>query len=188
MTGFPEHPFWDFSLEVYTAPGVGEACLRLQERHQVDVNILLFCLWAGASGRGALGEGEMEAAVSAVRAWHDQVVRPLRAVRTRMKGGMPPASGATVESLRQRIQKVEIDCERTEQLMLAASFGGAAEGGRPDGARAADAVASLGRYFAGLGIEASDEDRGCVSRMVGAAFPGLAPPDVGRLCEGLPGG
>lgn len=188
MTGFPDHPFWDFSLEVYMAPGVGEACLLLQERHQVDVNLLLFCLWVGASGRGTLGDGGMDAAVSAVRAWHDQVVRPLRAVRTRMKGGMPPASGATVESLRRRIQKIEIDCEHTEQLMLAASAGGAVDGCRPDGVRAADAVANLARYFAGLGIDASDEDRGHVSRIVGVAFPGLPPSDIGRLCGGLSGG
>ena len=57
MSDFPDHPFWDFSLIVYMTPGVGPACVALQEAHELDVNIVLFCLWAGASGRGALGGG-----------------------------------------------------------------------------------------------------------------------------------
>ena len=50
---FPEHPFWDFSLSVYSTEGVPAACLVLQDHHQVDVNVILFCCWLGASGRGA---------------------------------------------------------------------------------------------------------------------------------------
>ena len=51
---FEDHPFWDFSLHTYSAEGVGEACIALQERRGVDVNLILFCAWNGASGRGVL--------------------------------------------------------------------------------------------------------------------------------------
>ncbi len=57
---YPDHPFWDFSLEVYGAEGVPPACLALQEAHQLDVNIVLFCCWTGATGRGALDIGDFE--------------------------------------------------------------------------------------------------------------------------------
>ena len=58
---FPDHPFWDFSLRVYGSEGVPEACLVLQERHGIDVNVLLYCFWLGASGRGTLDDGEIAA-------------------------------------------------------------------------------------------------------------------------------
>ncbi|MEC9208556.1 MAG: DUF2390 domain-containing protein, partial [Pseudomonadota bacterium] len=43
MSEFPDHPFWDFSLDVYMSKGVGAAFLELQRAHELDVNILLFC-------------------------------------------------------------------------------------------------------------------------------------------------
>ncbi|HEY9550471.1 MAG TPA: TIGR02444 family protein, partial [Kiloniellaceae bacterium] len=46
-----ETPFWQFSGAVYARRGVAEACLALQQRHGLDVNLLLFCAWAGSNGR-----------------------------------------------------------------------------------------------------------------------------------------
>lgn len=44
-------PFWRFALSFYGRPHVPAACLTLQYRHGVDVNVLLFLLWAGHKGR-----------------------------------------------------------------------------------------------------------------------------------------
>lgn len=185
MTEFPEHPFWDFSLEVYMAPGVGKACIELQERHGLDVNLLLFCVWAGASGRGVLDDRGMEAATSSVRVWHDAVVRPLRAVRTRMKGGLPRASAELAESLRRRIQKIEIDCEHAEQLMVADSVDLAPDRSRSEDGRAEDAAANVARYFRSFGGDVAPEDRSRLEVVLGAAFAGMPPARIGRLCEGV---
>ncbi len=38
--GSTPHPFWNFSLEVYGGEGVARACLELQDRRGVDVNLL----------------------------------------------------------------------------------------------------------------------------------------------------
>ncbi|CAN0301880.1 unnamed protein product, partial [Discosporangium mesarthrocarpum] len=172
LSEFPEHPFWDFSLSVYMSDGVGAACLELQDAHELDVNVLLFCMWLGASGRGALSASEMETVTGAVQAWHHDVVRELRAVRVRMKGGMAPAPDDLAESLRQRIQKTEIDCEHTEQLMLAASIDKAADDSRAVSARLADAVANIAAYFGAFGGVATDADRANVAHMLGVAFSG----------------
>ena len=51
--------FWAFSLEFYARPGVAEACLALQDRHGLDVNILLLCCWLGWSGRGRLSPADL---------------------------------------------------------------------------------------------------------------------------------
>ncbi len=183
MTEFPDHPFWDYSLKVYMSDGVGAACLALQEIHQIDVNVVLFCIWLGASGRGVMTDSELAEARGAVGAWHDSVVRPLRAVRTRMKGGLPPAPDALAESLRRRIQKIEIDCEHTEQLMLAAAVEREADASR--GTEAADAAANVGRYFGALGITVSDEDRNHLGVVLRVAFPEAAPGEIDGLCAEL---
>lgn len=44
-----ENEFWQFSLAVYAAPGVEAECLALQEALGIDVNLLLFFVWLGAS-------------------------------------------------------------------------------------------------------------------------------------------
>ena len=185
MAEFPEHPFWDFSLGVYMSDGVGAACLDLQDAHELDVNVLLFCMWQGASGRGALNAADMKAALAAVEEWHHEVVRGLRAVRVRMKGGMPPAPADLSESLRQRIQKAEIDCEHTEQLMLAGAIDRAPDETLSDEVRLADAVANLSEYFTAIGGVASDADRANLAHMLGVAFRGLEAGIVRDACAGL---
>jgi uncharacterized protein (TIGR02444 family) len=170
LAEFPDHPFWDFSLDVYMSNGVGAACLDLQDAHELDVNVLLFCLWVGASGRGALTEAEMKTVTDAVHAWHHDIVRALRAVRTLMKGGMDPAPVDLAESLRQRIQKTEIDCEHTEQLMLAAAVETTADDSRADDLRLGDAVSNVALYFQSFGANASAQDRQNIAVMLRVAF------------------
>lgn len=185
MAEFPEHPFWDFSLAVYTTEGVGDACLQLQSAHELDVNALLFCLWIGASGRGEIAPAEMGAVLEAVDAWHREVVRAMRAVRMRMKGGMPPAPPALAESIRQRIQKIEIDCEHTEQLMLAATLDRAPDESRDARERLADSVANMGCYFNALGRELSAEDRASLAIVAKPAFDGLESDTIAAAVESM---
>ena len=169
MAEFPDHPFWDFSLKVYMSDGVGQACLELQDAHELDVNVLLFCLWVGASGRGALDDAQMSDVLGAVDDWHHNVVRGLRAVRTYMKGGVGSAPHEIAESLRQRIQKSEIDCEHAEQLMLAGSVDLEEEEGRDAADCVADAVSNISTYFRTFGA-VSDADRGNLTHILSVAF------------------
>ncbi len=174
MAEFPHHPLWDFSLHVYTSEGVGAACLALQEAHEIDVNVLLYCSWLGASGRGVLTHAEMEAALATVADWHEEVVRSLRAVRTRMKRGLANAPAELAESLRQRIQKAEIDCEHTEQLMLAAAVDRTADSSLEENRRIGDAAANIGLYFTNFGRVVTDVDRANLGVILGAAFRGVS--------------
>ena len=70
--------FWDFSLAVYPREGVESACLELQERHRLDVNLVLFCCWVGASGRGVLEDDDLDRLLAATEPWQKEVVWPIR--------------------------------------------------------------------------------------------------------------
>jgi uncharacterized protein (TIGR02444 family) len=115
--------FWAFSLDLYGRDGVAPACLRLQDRLGADVNVMLFCCWAGSLGR-RLSADEIRLAVAAVRPWHDEIVAPIRAARRRLKQGLAGMAPEPAEALRQRLLSVEIEAERIAQFRLAELFPG----------------------------------------------------------------
>jgi len=109
-----DHEFWRFSLAVYGAPGVEPECLALQEGLAIDVNVLLFCAWLGASRRTALTADDVESIGRVVQPWHMQAVRPLRAVRQQLK----TFSGDDLQAFRSRLKVLELEAEQLEQAML----------------------------------------------------------------------
>lgn len=109
---------WDFALRLYGSDGVSEACLHLQDTHEADVTLLLFAAWTGTERRWALTQADAEKAAGSVAAWHQEIVRPLRAVRRRMKQGPSPAPGAETEAVRERLKSVELGAEKIELSVL----------------------------------------------------------------------
>ncbi|MEE8535925.1 MAG: TIGR02444 family protein, partial [Kiloniellales bacterium] len=123
---FPGNPFWDFSLAVYGRAGVGEACVALQDRHGLDVNLLLLCCWAATRGRGLDATG-LSRLVAAVAGWQREVVRPLRGVRRWLKTQSADAAGPA-GALRAAVKAQELEAERVEQFLLFEAMGTAGAG------------------------------------------------------------
>lgn len=174
MVEFPANLFWDFSLVVYGRPGMAPACLALQDRHGLDVNLLLLCCWAGERGR-ALAPAEIEDLVAVVRPWQEEVVRPLRAVRRWLKHqAAVPADLAG--ALREQVLARELDGERLEQLILAQAL--------PIGEGKGDAeiaAANLEAYIGVMEIELDESDAADLAALLTAGFPGLLPLEALRL-------
>jgi uncharacterized protein (TIGR02444 family) len=133
---------WRFSLEVYACPGVAPACLVLQDHHGRDVNLLLFCCWLGASGRGRLDGAGLEAADQAVTGWRREVVEPFRAARRAIKVAALPDS----DGIYAKAKAVELDAERLLQRQLAA-HAPTPRIDLPSEQRLADALANLRLYI-----------------------------------------
>src|SRR5438067_1685583 len=72
----PAADFWRFSLSLYGLSGVAEACLDLQDRRGLDVNLLLFCCWRARSGIG-LEAADLALADRRLRSWRGRVIQPL---------------------------------------------------------------------------------------------------------------
>jgi uncharacterized protein (TIGR02444 family) len=168
MIDFPDAPFWDFSLRVYGVPGVAPACLALQERHGIDVNVLLLCCWLGHSRAAAPTRADIARLVDAVADWHRDVVRPLRAVRRRLKVPGPQISHDLAAALRTEVKRIELDAEHIEQLALAAALPPGAAPSAPD---AGHAVLALGFYLEILRVSLDETDRAHLSALLAAAFP-----------------
>jgi len=149
------HPFWRFSLRIYRAPGVQEACLALQEDCGADVNLLLLCGWVGQDGR-ALDKRRLRQAMACVGRWQSDVIAPVRQARRAIKRN-PPTDNEVAQALRKQILALELELEYVEQSMLADLTAQWPAPTRHAPARDAIKV-SLARYLAllGSGVRAAD--------------------------------
>lgn len=166
---FPPSPFWDFSLRLYARPGVADACLRLQDRHGIDVNLLFYCLWLGMAGERA-SHRDVSHMMARVRSLHEDVVKPLRNARTALKRMLAAEAKELlpeIGALRAAIKKSELEAEHLEQVALSAIRPVQAESsGRADRALAeANAVA----YLALAGAELGHGDHADLAAILAAA-------------------
>lgn len=170
-----------FALKVYATEGVPPACLLLQERFGLDVNVLLFAAFLGAVRGEALAPADLDTVADTVGDWHREVVRPLRAVRKRLKTGPAPAPDEVTGVLRAKLQKLEIEAELIELAQLghlAARLGAPAAVGAPE-ARALNALTVVAAASAGRAFK--DDERAALAAIAAAAAqPG------GALCAGDP--
>jgi len=166
--------FWIFSLAVYGRPGVAPALLGLQDRLGLDVNMLMFCCWAAVRGR-SLSAADFDAVEAAVEPWQTEVVRPLRALRRRLKGGFAPMPAAAVESYRKRLGELEIDGEHFAQDAMEEAMETVMESALPKtGSSPADAAltaANLKAYFAHEHKEIGDPESAALTTILQGCHP-----------------
>jgi uncharacterized protein (TIGR02444 family) len=110
---------WAFALHLYAQPGVADACLRLQEEAGVDVMMALMTVFAAVRYRVLLTPAEIRELDEACQLWREQIVHPLRAIRTRLKSGPAPAPGSATEPFRSTIKAAELAAERLQNQLLA---------------------------------------------------------------------
>jgi len=178
---WPANPFWDYALKLYRKESVEAACLELQQRHGLDVNIVLLCCWLASRGI-PVDDAVLGRIVEAANAWQEEFVRPLRAVRNRLKGALterrpgsiPMRWPDLVAALRRRALALEIDGERLEQLLLAGLAADLVPTATPG---VALACANLGRYW-----RFAAPDRPPLATLLQAGFPEVP---IGEIAASL---
>lgn len=151
--------FWAFSTSLYGLPGAAEECLWLQEHFGVNINVLLFSLYAASEFRAVLSPIAIGSADSAIAQWHTQVVETLRKVRRLLK--QPGTRGA---SLRAQVAIAELEAERIESASLIEWFNarsGAWPQGERDAAIAHNCRSTLLHYGVGAQIDLPQRLIGC---------------------------
>jgi uncharacterized protein (TIGR02444 family) len=110
---------WAFAVHLYAQPGVADACLKLQDEAGVDVMMALMTIFAAVRHRVLLAPAEIRELDEVCRPWREQIVHPLRAIRTRLKSGPLPAPGSATEPFRSTIKAAELAAERLQNQLLA---------------------------------------------------------------------
>lgn len=183
---WPASPFWDHSLDLYGRPGVEAACLELQHRHGLDVNLALLCCCLGARGV-ELDQAGCDRLKHLSKGWQAEVVRPLRAIRRRLKIALARPEAMTISArlpdlagaLRARVLAIELDGEHIEQLALeraASELPARAEPGPLLAAR------NLGCCW-----DFTNLDRSALSALLRAAFQEAAEDEIGAAVNEILG-
>jgi uncharacterized protein (TIGR02444 family) len=107
---------WRFSLALYARPGVAGALLALQDRAGIDVDLVLFALWFGATRGRRLDAAALGAAETAMAP--RGLVQTLRGLRRELK----TIGDRDAEALRRRVLALELSAERRVQHRLLAAF------------------------------------------------------------------
>ena len=160
---------WRFSLTVYGRPGVAPACLALQDRLGLAVNLLLFCCWAAARGH-RLESAELAAAEAASADWQRDIVAPLRGIRRQLArpAALDPADAAI---LYDQAKQLELAAEEAEQRLLATAVPFAPR--EVDDARQADdTVANLKLYLGRFEGQVDDQAAAAVATLAAGCQPG----------------
>lgn len=128
---------WAFASALYGASGVAECAIMLQDRHGVDVNIMLFICWLAGFGSGMVAAADIDAARRAAAPLREGTIHPLRARRRAIP------KGGEREAERQALLERELAAEKAELALL--------EGLAPDlGPSLADGAVIEAAAMAGL--------------------------------------
>lgn len=167
---WPDSAFWTFSVDLYDRPGVEAACIALQDRRGLNVNLLLWSLWLADCGvvldQSALGRAE-----AAVASWQTDIIEQLRRLRRRLRqqidhAGADDIAGqwpGQVKTLRETILALELDCEHLTQLALGRLGDGLKPTRRASAKLAGDNLGCLGTF--------EEEDRGDLANLLMQVFP-----------------
>jgi uncharacterized protein (TIGR02444 family) len=146
-----DEAFWRFSLAFYERPGVPDALIALQDRDGCDVNLVLFALWLGISGRGALGGDALAAAKQVADTLRSEIVEPLRQLRRKLRHH----PDREIQRLREGVKALELAGEKLVQERLARLAGSGCPKTCP-GSRRAAARANLALYLGGEGVRSKE--------------------------------
>ncbi|WP_169546134.1 TIGR02444 family protein [Sneathiella aquimaris] len=169
--GFPPCALWDFALKLYSNPTVEQACLSLQNRKGVDVNLLLFCVWVAASGREELREVELEEGMAISHYWQEATVRPMRNIRNFLKPPLKYVDNRLTNELKRVVSESEIYAEKLQLLALDRLIDRPATASFSGSICARAAVQNLFKYLAKeLDAEPDDQDRADIKAIWLAVF------------------
>ena len=97
-------------------PGVKDACLRLQDDHKADVNLILFLLYRG-SLQQQLSQETIKQADDKTRSFRERVIQPIQALRKALKDKRYNVEVGN-ESLYQEMLSFELSAEKLAQTHL----------------------------------------------------------------------
>ena len=136
--------FPSFAEALYGRAGVEAACLDLQDRRGLDVAVLLHACWLGTRAR----------VLCVTMPWRNEVVRPLRRVRRRLKAGLEGMPRELSEPVRQQVKAAELAAERALLALLADV---------PDGGGGGTVADNLAACLGVANIVVNDDDRASLS-------------------------
>lgn len=103
---------WPFAVHVYALPGVSGLCLRLQDEHGLDVDVLLTILWRACQGV-AVDDAALDRLLAAAAPVRPRL-QELRALRRAV--GSDRAQEPRWRETYEHLKAAELAAEHMEQI------------------------------------------------------------------------
>ena len=108
--------FWQFSLSWYARPGVSQACIELQDKLGLNVNLMLLLCWCEQQNLQLSAE-QIERLGLSLKVWSEKYTQPLRQLRRQIA-----LEDHADESVKHAIFDAEMALEKSEQRLLICAF------------------------------------------------------------------
>ena len=108
--------FWQFSLSWYARPGVSTACIELQDKLGLNVNLMLLLCWCEQQ-QLQLSFDQIERLGLSLKVWSEKYTQPLRHLRRQIA-----LEDHADESVKRAIFDAEMALEKSEQKLLVGAF------------------------------------------------------------------
>jgi uncharacterized protein (TIGR02444 family) len=165
MKDFLEHDFWRYSVKLYSKKAVETACLLLQNTHNLNMNILLYCLYHPANGRGIITTRELERVAFLVDNFNKKITSTLRKTRQLWK------KLSNSSAIYHELFHLELAAEQIEQAIIMEALFSVAQNNRTDREKLNDCMASLNNYFCQKSVILNKETRNAIMTLLQYAFP-----------------
>jgi uncharacterized protein (TIGR02444 family) len=174
----PIHPFWRFSVKIYSSAVVERSLLKFQNERGLNVNIVLFCIWYAFCDQGRLNKAEIKQILTRIQYWHDLVVVPLRRIRQQLK----EVSNSPWPAIRQDILKNELVCEQIEQLLFLDDFVNKTKPVKNNTQRLIDICKNIAMYSQLLRVYFDEKDCHEMGQILSVIFSKIDQETVLRYC------
>jgi len=73
--------FQSFFEKIYSNPETEDACLCLQDKYNININVLLFCCWSAIQNHPYLEQSDIQTIMTRITPWNQSVIKALRDLR-----------------------------------------------------------------------------------------------------------
>ncbi|VAW58316.1 hypothetical protein MNBD_GAMMA08-2651 [hydrothermal vent metagenome] len=113
---FPKSEFWNYSTQIWTLPNVESLCLELQNDHDINVNLMLYCCWVGDKNLN-LNDDDLQILLDTIQPWQT-MIKPLRDSRKLMQQHLIAMPANMIDQTLENISEMELNAEHMAQLAL----------------------------------------------------------------------
>jgi len=160
-------PFCTFIEQIQAQPLVNNALLSLQQRLQLNINVLLFCCWVAERGLKPLNKTELRDILLIISPWHNQIVLALKKLRKHLS---QQVSKPTLYKISKLIMAKENAANQIEQMILSDIMLKPGANRTPE-QRFADACKNITVYCKELPNGMDQQDTEAIKQLLTTIFP-----------------
>lgn len=149
-----------------------EALQTLQNRHDLNSNVVLFCYWFAANNQGLLSKSQVKHLLTEIYSWHQKIVLPLTTLSQQLTKPAALDLWTPDDPVYESTAKTLGVAEQVEQFLLAETFPKKPRRGRSSLAQlSTHAHLNISTYCQISYISLDEADYQCLAQISTAVFP-----------------